>query len=617
MSRYVIVGAGAVGCVVAAGLHLSGRSVALVARGENLAALRAHGLRYLRPEGEQWVPVPVVEGPAELELTSDDVLVLTTKSQDTEDVLRAWAWRPATGADGRTGTAAALLPVVLAQNGMENERLALRRFATVLGALVWLPATHLKPGEVVSEGSPSLGTLWLGRFPGGDDPRLAGIADDLTASGLPTRVVEDIRRWKAAKLIANTANALDALYRPSPLRAAAGRVVQREARAVLTAAGLEPAHLDPDLVRETVAIRPPAGRPRGGSSTWQSLSRGTSVETDYLNGEIALLARLNGVAAPANAALVERMHRAVADGAGPAALDDADLAAMLPDVARRDVFVEPAELRVLLADETPPTLLDVRWRLGDPDGRRHHAEGHIPGAVYVDLDTELAAPAAPERGRHPLPEPAALQAAARRWGVSATRPVVVYDDVGGTSAARAWWLLRWAGLADVRLLDGGLAAWRAAGAPLAVGEEHPEPGDVTVDAGRLPVLSADEAAALAADPSGVLLDARAGERYRGEVEPVDPRAGHIPGARSAPTTDNLGGDGAFRPTAELRERARRLGVRPDATVGVYCGSGVTAAHQIAALVAAGVDAALYPGSWSAWSSDQARSVETGADPAEG
>jgi thiosulfate/3-mercaptopyruvate sulfurtransferase len=616
MTRYVIIGAGAVGCAVAAGLHLSGRRVALVARGANLAALRERGLRYLRPDGEQWVRLPVVDGPDGVELTSDDVLVVATKSQDTEDVLRAWAWRPVTAPNGTETTAATQLPVVLAQNGLENERAALRRFATVFGAVVWLPATHLNPGEVVAEGSPSLGALWLGHFPEGGHPRLAGIAEDFTAAGLPTRVVEDIRRWKAAKLVANTINALDALYRPSPLRAAAGRVLAREARAALTAAGLEPEHLDPGLVRETAAVRPPPAPPRGGSSTWQSLTRGSSVETDYLNGEIALLARLLGRTAPANAALVQRMHRAVAEGVTPASLDDADLAATLPEVARRDVLLDVEELRDLLAQRRPPTVLDVRWKLGDPDGRRHYADGHIPGAVYVDLYHELAAPATPERGRHPLPEPAALQAAARGWGVSAGWPVVVYDDTGGTAAARAWWLLRWAGVADVRLLDGGLGAWRAVGLAVAVGEEHPEHGDVTLESGRQPVLSADQAAALAADPAGVLLDARAGERYRGEVEPIDSRAGHIPGARSAPTLDNLGDDGAFRPTAELRERARSLGARPGATVGVYCGSGVTAAHQIAALAAVGVDAALYPGSWSAWSSDPGRPVETGPDPAE-
>ncbi|MCL9797912.1 sulfurtransferase, partial [Frankia sp. AgKG'84/4] len=214
-------------------------------------------------------------------------------------------------------------------------------------------------------------------------------------------------------------------------------------------------------------------------------------------------------------------------------------------------------------------------------------------------------------GRHPLPEVADLQAAARRWGLRAGQPVVVYDDNGGLSAARAWWLLRWAGVTDVRILDGALAAWRDAGLPLETGEIIPAPGDVELSAGHLPVLDADDAAALARD--GVLLDARAPERYRGEVEPIDPRAGHIPGARSASTGENLDAAGRFLSPADLRARFAALGV-PAGTggVGVYCGSGVTAAHEIAALAVAGVDAALYPGSWSAWSSDPARPVATGA-----
>jgi len=226
-------------------------------------------------------------------------------------------------------------------------------------------------------------------------------------------------------------------------------------------------------------------------------------------------------------------------------------------------------------------------------GHRHYRDGHIPGAVYVDLDTELAAHAAPGAGRHPLPELADLQAAARRWGVRTGQPVVIYDNAGDTAAARAWWLLRWAGVPDVRLLDGALKAWREHGFELASGEEQPAAGDVELRAGQLPVLTADQAAALAEDTDGVLLDARAGERYRGEVEPIDPRAGHIPGALSAPTADNLTADGTFRPAAELRDRFAQLNEAGSAEVGVYCGSGVTAAHEIAALAVAGIPAALY------------------------
>ncbi|MBI5160015.1 MAG: sulfurtransferase [Micrococcales bacterium] len=271
-------------------------------------------------------------------------------------------------------------------------------------------------------------------------------------------------------------------------------------------------------------------------------------------------------------------------------------------------LVAPGELSATLA-EGAVVVLDVRWRLDRPDGRPEYLVAHLPGAVYVSLDAELAAHGLPAtEGRHPLPDIADLQAAARRWGIRPGDTVVAYDDLGGMSAARAWWLLRHAGLEDVRVLDGGLAAWREAGLPLEAGEVVPEPGDVTLEYGAMPVLDADAAAELAV--TGVLLDARAGERYRGEVEPVDPRAGHIPGAVSLPTAGNLRPDGRMRSPDELRRRAAEAGIDAGA-VGVYCGSGVTAAHEVLALEVAGVRAALYPGSWSAWSNDPARPVATG------
>ena len=267
----------------------------------------------------------------------------------------------------------------------------------------------------------------------------------------------------------------------------------------------------------------------------------------------------------------------------------------------------------LAAAAQRPVLLDVRWTLGDPHGREHYLAGHLPGAVFVDLDAELADPPSAARGRHPLPSLDRLQSAARRWGVSAGDAVVVYDASGGTAAARAWWLLRWGGLADVRILDGGLAAWQRAGGALETGDVVPERGDVTLPGGGMPVLGPDEAAALPRT-GGVLLDARAGERYRGEMEPVDPRAGPLPGAVSAPTTGNLADDGTFLPPAALAERFAAVGVTPGSAVGVYCGSGVTAAHEVAALAVAGVDAALWPGSWSQWSADPDRPTATGPDP---
>ncbi|MGN6742468.1 MAG: sulfurtransferase [Amnibacterium sp.] len=256
-----------------------------------------------------------------------------------------------------------------------------------------------------------------------------------------------------------------------------------------------------------------------------------------------------------------------------------------------------------------PVLLDVRWRLDRPDGRPEYRAGHIPGAVFVDLETELAAPPSPGEGRHPLPDPATLQAAARRWGIREGDEVVVYDDLGGMSAARAWWLLTDAGLA-VRVLDGGLAAWRAAGLPLEEGVVEPDGGDVVLTPGRLPVIDLEGAAAF----GGVLLDARAGERYRGEVEPIDPRAGHIPGAVSAPTAANLDADGRFLPAEVLRSRFEALGVRDGEPVAAYCGSGVTAAHEALALVLAGFAPAIYPGSWSQWANRADAPVATGPHP---
>jgi thiosulfate/3-mercaptopyruvate sulfurtransferase len=278
-----------------------------------------------------------------------------------------------------------------------------------------------------------------------------------------------------------------------------------------------------------------------------------------------------------------------------------------------DVAHVAADLKLGTAPDPatgPPLLLDVRWALGMTDGRAQYLAGHLPGAVYVDLESELAAPPSAAAGRHPLPSAASFEEAARRWGVRADSRIVVYDAASGTSAARAWWLLRYFGITDVRILDGGLQAWERAGLPVEVGEVLQAPGDVVVEPGQLPVLDADDAAELA--EHGVLLDARAGERYRGEVEPVDPRAGHVPGAVSAPTLGNLGADGRFLDDVALRERFAALGVGTGGQqVGVYCGSGVTAAHEVAALAAVGVPAALYPGSWSQWSNDPSRPVATG------
>jgi thiosulfate/3-mercaptopyruvate sulfurtransferase len=284
-------------------------------------------------------------------------------------------------------------------------------------------------------------------------------------------------------------------------------------------------------------------------------------------------------------------------------------------MSRLNPLIDVTELAELTRTVTDSGLvvLDVRWRLAGPSPAELYAGGHLPGAVGVDLDHDLAGPVgAGERGRHPLPDPSALQRTLRRWGVRGGSTVVAYDDADGSSAARAWWLLRWVGLADVRVLDGGIAAWVAAGHPVSTDVPAPDPGDVVVRPGGMPTLDADGAAALPGT-GGVLLDARAEPRYRGEVEPVDPVAGHIPGARSAPASGNVDGAGRFLAPERLRERFLALGVRPDRAVGAYCGSGVTAAQEILALEVAGVQAALYPGSWSEWVADPRRPVDTGPD----
>jgi thiosulfate/3-mercaptopyruvate sulfurtransferase len=279
-------------------------------------------------------------------------------------------------------------------------------------------------------------------------------------------------------------------------------------------------------------------------------------------------------------------------------------------------LISTTELAGALAADDTPTLLDVRWRLGGPPGRLDYERGHLPGAVFVDLDTELAGvPGA--GGRHPLPDPDAFQQVLRRAGVRTAHPVVAYDAGDGSTAARAWWLLRWAGHREVAVLDGGYAAWIAEGHPVTVEPPDPEPGDIEVRPGTMPVLDADAAGRLARE--GVLFDARAPERYRGDTEPVDPRAGHVPGAVNAPFSQHLGAGGRWRPAAELADRFTALGVRADRPTGAYCGSGVTASSVVLALEVAGLTgadrpAALYAGSWSHWCTDPSRPVVTGDQP---
>lgn len=275
-------------------------------------------------------------------------------------------------------------------------------------------------------------------------------------------------------------------------------------------------------------------------------------------------------------------------------------------------LIDTAALASELAGESAPVLLDARWRLGGPPGAASYLAGHLPGAVFVDLDLDLAGPPG-AGGRHPLPEAAAFQAAMRQAGVSAGRPVVVYDDGDSIPAARAWWTLRYFGHQQVRVLDGGFSAWAAAGLPV-MADATPGTGDGDFAAvpGGMPIVDAGGAAELAR--SGILLDVRTAERYRGETEPVDPVAGHIPGALSAPVTGSMTSGGRFRSPAELADRFAQLGVTAGRPVGAYCGSGVTAAHEVLAMALAGMPAALYVGSWSGWLADPGRPVATGPDP---
>lgn len=272
-------------------------------------------------------------------------------------------------------------------------------------------------------------------------------------------------------------------------------------------------------------------------------------------------------------------------------------------------LVDPSSLQEELVDRTRPgpLVLDVQFTLTG-DGPDLYAAGHLPGAPFIDLDAVLAGEPG-EGGRHPLPDPAVLQAGLREAGVDDDSRVVVYDQATSLSAARAWWVLRWAGLTDVRVLDGGLVGWRAAGGEVVTEATSPTQGSVTVRPGSVPVLGADEAAALAV--TGVLVDARAPERYRGGSEPIDPVAGHVPGAANVPMGDLVMIDGRLRSPDDLRARFAAEGVDESTEVGCYCGSGVTAAHTALALHEIGVETAVYVGSWSHWVTDPSRPVAVG------
>ncbi|MCW7539143.1 sulfurtransferase [Aquabacterium sp. A7-Y] len=282
-------------------------------------------------------------------------------------------------------------------------------------------------------------------------------------------------------------------------------------------------------------------------------------------------------------------------------------------------LIDAERLRDLLAGPTAPLLLDVSFDLADPAaGEAAYRAAHLPGALYAHLERELSAPKAgpgePSRGRHPLPSREAFAATAGRWGLTPGRQVVVYDRQGGMFSVRAWWMLKWLGHEEVAVLDGGLAAWQAAGGELstdvpAAQDRPPYP----LGAPLVSSVTADQLQARLGEPTLALFDARAPERYRGDVEPLDPVAGHIPGAVNRFFKDNLGPDGRFKPATQLRaDFEALLGGRDAAQTVHQCGSGVTACHNLLAMEVAGLGrATLYPGSWSEWCADPARPVARG------
>jgi len=307
--------------------------VVLVARGPHLDALRAQGgLRLATPQGTSIIGVPAVSGPDEVELTSDDVLLLAAKTQDAEAALAGWAWQPVKGGSGTGDTVAAEdLPVLCAQNGVASERLALRRFRHVYGVCVWLPATHLEPGAVEAQGAPLSGLLHLGRYPSGTDETIERIGADLAASRFLAPVVPDIMRWKYGKLLANLGNAIEAVCGPGDNKELRRRV-RAEGKAVLAAAGIPYASNEENarFRHDQVQIVKINGTERGGGSSWQSLTRGTgSIEADYLNGEIVLLGRQLGVPTPVNEVLQRLANQAARERRAPGSLTADEVLALV------------------------------------------------------------------------------------------------------------------------------------------------------------------------------------------------------------------------------------------------------------------------------------------------
>jgi 2-dehydropantoate 2-reductase len=325
--RFVILGAGAIGGVVGARLSQAGHDVELIARGAHRDAIRERGLAIEDPAARAVLRLPVTDDPAAIDFSEDPVVLLCTKSQDTEEAVRALA-----------ASAPAATAIVCMQNGVENERVALRRFANVYGAVVMVPAAHLEPGVVQAYGSRLTGMIEVGRYPSGLDDRAEHVARALQSATFSASAREDVMRLKYSKLVLNLANVLDAICAPGPAADELGERAKDEAREVLRAAGIAFEAGDVADVKarwERMGVRAIDGRERAGSSSWQSLARGTgSIETDYLNGEIALLGRMHGVPTPVNAALCQLASRAARTGAAPARLAAEDLLTRLnePDI---------------------------------------------------------------------------------------------------------------------------------------------------------------------------------------------------------------------------------------------------------------------------------------------
>ncbi|MFI2779477.1 ketopantoate reductase family protein [Streptomyces sp. ALB3] len=351
--RYIIVGTGAVGGTVGGRLAEAGHEVVLVARGAQYAALREGGLRLTTPEGTRTHRPPVVDGPAALDLRPDDVLVLAVKTQDSVAALDGWSARPVAGG----GTAGERLPLICAQNGVEGERLALRRFHRVYGCCVYLPASFVEPGRVTASGAPLTGILHLGRYPAGTDDTVRAVAGDWEKARLEAPVVPDVMRWKYAKLLSNLANAIEAVTGVLDTPEAFdlfGRA-RAEGRRVLEAAGVDPVGTEEQDAARGGRIRfdPFDGSERVGGSSWQSLSRGTgTIEADHLNGEIVLLGRLHGVPTPVNDVLRRTANAFARERRAAGSMTVAELGALVDAESGSAPGGSPGPGQALIAPDT-------------------------------------------------------------------------------------------------------------------------------------------------------------------------------------------------------------------------------------------------------------------------